>query len=170
MKKLILCISLLPALCLTLDTYAQDKPALVAQIEKVLTEKEPKWRIDRKNVQLNPPVIHLKSRQGDILVYVWVTESAKTAGEIFEGNTIAFGNTMGARGRRVKLPNFGDENYMFTGFVVSGTTSIHFRQGNVYIHVIAPSQVIAKRFAQHAMDQIIESSKAQNISPDGGAI
>jgi hypothetical protein len=164
MKKLILHISLLSALCLVPITYAQDKPALVTQIEKVFTETEPKWRIDRENVQLNPPVIHLKSRQGDALVYVWVTKSAKTAGEVFEGNTIAFGNTMGARGRKVKLPNFGDENYMFTGFVVSGTTSIHFRQGNVYIHVIAPSQVTAKRFAQHVMKQIIESSKSQHAS------
>lgn len=164
MKKLIFCILLLSVLCLTSDTYAQDKPALVAQIEKVFTEKEPKWRIDRKNVQLSPPVIHLKSRQGDALVYVWVMESTKTASEIFEGNTTAFENTMGARGRKIKLPNFGDENYMFTGFVVSGTTSIHFRQGNVYIHVIAPSQVTAKMFAHHVMNQIVESSKPQNAS------
>ncbi len=164
MKKLILCISLLAALCFVPDTYAQDKPALVTQIEKVFTEKEPGWRIDRENVQLNPPVIHLKSRQGDALVYIWVMESAKTAKEVFEGNTIAFGNTMGARGKKIKLPNLGDENYMFTSFAVSGTTSIHFRQDNVYIQVIAPLQVTAKRFAQRVMDQIIKSKQSQHVS------
>jgi hypothetical protein len=164
MKRLILCISLLSALCLVSDIYAQDKSALVMRIEKVFTEKEPKWRIDRKNVQLSPPVIHLKSRQGDALVYIWVMESAETARELFEGNTIAFGNTMGARGRKMKLANFGDENYIFTGFTASGTTSIHFRQGNVYIEVIAPSQVTAKRFARHAMKQIIEWRKPQDAS------
>ncbi len=110
MKKLFLCISLLSALCLASDIYAQDKPALVTQLERVFAEKEPKWRIDRENVQLNPPVIHLKSRQGDALVYVWIMESAKTAKEVFEGNTIAFGNTMGAIGKKIKLQNFGDEN------------------------------------------------------------
>jgi len=51
---------------------------------------------------------------------------------------------------------------MFTSFAASGTTSIHFRQGNIYIHVIAPLQLTAKRFAQHVMKQIIESSKTQN--------
>jgi hypothetical protein len=139
--------------------FAQEMPALVTQLEKVFEENEPKWKIERPYVQLSPPVMHFKSTQGDALVYVWIMDSAKAAGEAFEGNTIAFGNRMGARGRKSKLAKFGDENYMYTGFIVGDTTSVHFRQGNIYIEVIAPTQVTAKRFARHVMDQIVASSK-----------
>jgi hypothetical protein len=53
-----------------------------------------------------------------------------------------------------KLPKFGDENWMWTGFTASGTTSVDFRQGNIYIHVIAPTQVTAKRFARLVMERL----------------
>jgi hypothetical protein len=164
MKKLILCISLLPGLWLAQSIRAQDKPILVLQIEKAFTEKEPRWKIDRENEQTSPPVIHLKSGNTDTLIWINIMDSAKSASEAFEGGTIAFANIMGARGRKNKLPNFGDENYIWTGFGARATTSIHFRRGNIYIQIIAPSQVTAKRFAQHVMDQIIKHNKTQNVN------
>lgn len=101
MKKVKLVILTLAVLCLSSDVFAQEKPELVTQIEKTFAEREPKWKIDRRHVQTSPPVIHLKSAQGDALVYVWIMDSAKTVGEVFEGSTIAFGNSMGAKGKKV---------------------------------------------------------------------
>jgi hypothetical protein len=150
---------LLAPILIPIGTRAQEMPPLVIRLETTFAKEEPKWRLERPYVQLNPPVMHFKSAQGDALIYVFIMDSAKSAGEAFEGGTIAFGNTMGARGRKSSLPRFGDENCIFTGFVAGGTTSIHFRQGNIYIEVTAPTQVTAKRFAQHVMDQILAYTK-----------
>src|SRR2546421_9059466 len=141
-------------LFLPANGFAQELPPLVKRLEKMFAQTEPRWKLQRPYVQSNPPVMHLKSAQGDALIYVFITQSDKAASELFEGGTIAFGNTMGAHGRKTVLPKFADQNYIFTGFVVGGTTSIHFRQGNVYIEVIAPTQVTTKRFAQRILDEI----------------
>lgn len=144
-------------LCLSpcVAATAQEKPELVTRLERVFAQKEPRWKLDRKHVQTSPPVLHLKSAQGDALIHVFIADSEGSAKDLFVGNTVAFGNTMGARGRRSKLPEFADENLMFTGFVVGGVTSIHFRRGTIYIQITAPSQTTAKRFARHVMEQIV---------------
>jgi len=161
MKRFVRDVICLALILVPIGTRAQEMPALVTRLETVFGKEEPKWKLERPYVQLNPPVMHLKSAQGDALIYVFIMDSPKSAGEAFEGNTNAFGNTIGARGGKSTLPKFGDENYMFTGFTASGTTSIHFRQGNIYIEVIAPTRVSAKRFARHVMDQILASEKMQ---------
>jgi hypothetical protein len=148
----------------------QEIPPLVTRLETVFKQNEPRWKLQRPYVQLSPPVMHLKSGAGDALIYVSIMESAKAAGEAFEGNTIAFANTMGRRGKRTTLPNFGDENNVFTGFVVGGATSIFFRQGKIFINVSAPSKVTARRFAQLALGEILASPKSKTSSKVGAAI
>jgi hypothetical protein len=162
MKRFARNVVFLALILVPISTRAQGMPALVTRLEAMFAKEEPKWKLERPYVQLNPPVMHFKSAQGDALIYVFIMDSVKSAGEAFEGSTIAFGNTMGARGRKSSLPKFGDENFMFTRFVAGGTTSIHFRQGNIYIEVTAPTQVTAKRFAQHVMNQILASAKMQS--------
>jgi hypothetical protein len=159
MRKLTYNLVLFVLLFSPVRIYGQEIPVLVTRLEKVFKQNEPKWKLQRPYVQLRPPVMHLKSSLGDALIYVEIMESAKAAGEAFEGNTIAFGNTMGGRGRRAKLPNFAEENYIFTGFVVGGTTTIFFRQGNIFINVSAPNKSIAKRFALLVLNEIRESAE-----------
>lgn len=140
------------------DALAQERPALVTRVERAFAEKEPRWKPqERLNGQSGPElyVLHLKSAQGDALVYLWLMNSEKTAGEVFEGQTIAFGNGMGARGRKRRLPDFADENYLWTGFAGS-TAAVDFREGGVYVRVIAPSRATALRFARHVLRQINE--------------
>ncbi|HEV3471548.1 MAG TPA: hypothetical protein VG148_19630 [Pyrinomonadaceae bacterium] len=165
MKELFLSFSLLSLLSWPAPgAPAQEATALVARIEKALADKEPRWRIVPRSPQAVSHTIHLKSGNSHALITVFVFDSAKSAGEAFEGNTIAFGNTAGRRGRKTSLPKFADENLMWTGFSAGATTSIHFRQGEVYVNLTAPSQATAKRFARHALEQVVEYQKA----PAGG--
>lgn len=160
MKKLILSFSLLSLLSWpAAGAPAQETTALVARIEKAFADKEPRWRIVPRSPQAVPYTIHLKSGSSHILVTVFVLDSAKSAGEAFEGNNIAFGNMAGRRARKTRLPNFADENLMWT-LSAGGMTSIHFRQGEVYGEITAPSQATAKRFARHALEQVVEYQKA----------
>lgn len=165
MKSLIPLVSLLLLLWPAPAARAQGLPELVARIEKALARKEPRWKIAPRGEQSAPNSIHLKSGSSHALIWVHVGESAKSAGEAFEGKTIAFGNTAGRRGKRATLPGFADENAMWPAFTPAGTTSIHFRQGNVYVELIAPSRAAAERFARLALEQVVEYQK----SAAGGA-
>lgn len=160
MHKLILSVSLLVAPWLVPGVPAQETEALVARIEKALAEKEPRWKVVPRSPQSDGHTIHLKSGRSHSLIWVHVGESARSAGEAFEGNTISFGNTAGRRGKKTRLPDFADENLMWPAFDGAGTTSIHFRQGNVYINLIAPSRATAERFARLALGQVLEQHQA----------
>lgn len=46
-----------------------------------------------------------------------------------------------------RLPSLGDEAYYRTGDSPS-TSTIHFRKGNVFVIVNAPSMSLARRFAK----------------------
>ena len=160
MTKLFRSIILLAILCLPLSVFAQEVPPIAKKLEKVFEEKEPKWKIERPYVQMSPPVMHLKSAQGDILIYFWLRDSDKNAKDIFDGNANALRNMLGKRKRESKLSYFGDDNFLMSdnrgGFV-----HLDFRKGSVYISVVAPSEPIAKKFANYVMEQILAQDAKQ---------
>jgi hypothetical protein len=156
MKKLIPLVSMSLLLWLAPAVAAQETPKLLARIEKAVAEQEPRWKV----AQWAPNSIRLKSGGADAVVWVHVGESAKSAGEAFEGNTISFGSRTGRRGKKETLPDFADENVMWRGLAPGGTTSIHFRQGNVYVNLIAPTRATAERLARLALGQVVEYQKS----------
>jgi hypothetical protein len=52
------------------------------------------------------------------------------------------------------LPNLGDENHIWTHPDSEVWPVIRFRKGKVNIEIFAPSVTIAKRFAQHVLEQL----------------
>ena len=143
-----------PALTFTQEVTKQDIPPLAKKLEKVFEEKEPKWKIERPYVQMSPPVMHLKSADGDVLIYFWLMDDLLDAREVFNGEVIALGNILGTRKREIKLSSFGDDNRLLSDR--SGRIAqLLFRKDKIFIKVAAPSNEIAKRFARYVFDQIV---------------
>lgn len=166
--KLFHSIILCAILCLPLGVFAQEAPPIAKKLEKVFEEKEPKWKIERPYVQMSPPVMHLKSVQGDILIYFWLMDSEKTAKEVFDGNVIASRNIFGKRKKESKLANFGDDNHLLSN-ASGGSAQFDFRRGSIYISVVAPSEAIVRKFAGYVMEQIVAQDDKQKARVNSGA-
>jgi hypothetical protein len=138
---------------------AQEKPELIMDVEPVFQEKETKWKVERVNVHVNnydPFTQEMTFRSGSfqaaISVSIWRREI--DAHDVFQGTSIAFSQSGGAKKIKRRLPNLGDENYIWTNPHNTAWPTIYFRQGNVQVSVFAPSVAVAKRFARHIADQI----------------
>ncbi len=140
------------------NILAQDKPTFIVEIERVFQEKEPRWKIERKNVQNESSFfkeeIVFRSGKVQAAVSIGSWQREKDAHDVFEGEAIAFNNTMGARRIKKRLPNLGDENYIWTNRGSEAWPMIKFRKGKVYVTVFAPNVAVAKRFAQYIAKQI----------------
>jgi hypothetical protein len=151
---LLLTISCCPAFIIAQETSKQDIPPLAKKLENVFEEKEPKWKIERPYVQMSPPVMHLRSVDGDVLIYFWIMDDELNAKAVFDGEVVALGNILGTRKKEIKLPDLGDDNRLSRDRSGSFATLV-FRKDKTFIKVAAPSEVIAKRFAGHVFDQIV---------------
>ncbi len=140
------------------NVMAHDKPSFIVEIERVFQEKESRWKIERKNVQNESSffkediVFRLGKVQAAVSIGSWQKE--KDAHDVFEGEAIAFNNTAGARMIKKRLPNLGDENYIWVNRGSEAWPMIKFRKGRVHVTVFAPNVAIAKRFAQYIAEQI----------------
>lgn len=136
----------------------QNKPAFITEIERTFREKESEWKIERNNVQSEmgffkqETVFRSGKVQAAVSITVWQRE--ENAKDVFEATSKAFDNTRGAGAIKKSLPNLGDENYIWTNRRSNAWPTIQFRKGKVYVTVFAPSVIIAKRFAQHVVEQI----------------
>ena len=153
-----ICFSLLLIFSLTGNILAQEKPAFIAEIERVFQEKEPGWKVERRNVHsessfFTQETVFKSGRfQAAVSITIWSRE--KDARDVFEATATAFDNTNGAHKTKNSLPNLGDENYMWVNRQSNAWPYIQFRKGRVNVTVFAPSIAIAKRFAQHVVKQI----------------
>ncbi len=139
--------------------WAQEKPKLIVDVERIFQEKEPQWKVENVNVHVNnydPFTQEMTFRSGRfqaaISVSIWRREI--DAHDVFAGTSIAFSQSGGAKKIKRRLPNLGDENYIWTNPRSTAWPTIYFRQGNVKVSVFAPSVAVAKRFARHIAGQI----------------
>ena len=136
---------------------AQQKLPLFSRIEAEFGKQEPGWKIEKIfDGQTDIPGEDISFRRGkqqaSVSVKVWHT--SQEAREIFAGQVIAFDNDRGPRGMRSKLPDLGDENYVWTNRTIGTWPMLYFRKGKVFVSVFAPTVIVAKRFARHVIDQI----------------
>jgi len=148
---------LLLGLCLAISVSAQDKPPLFGDIERVFREQETYWKIERLDVKgdFDPLeqniVLRSGKRQAAIRVVIW--KNVKDARDTFAGELNARNNMYKGR-RHVRLPNFGDEAYIWKLPGSNAWPTIDFRKGSVNVTVFAPSAGIAKEFARRILEQI----------------
>lgn len=131
---------------------AQEKLTLFSKVETAFKEREPAWKIERINQQTSyTESITFRNGNRQASIELANYDSADHAHETFGGIVNAFENSRGKHAK-VTLANFGDENYMFTNRGNAWPT-IFMRKGSVVATVFAPSVAIAKRFAQHVLEQ-----------------
>ncbi|HEX3085674.1 MAG TPA: hypothetical protein VHP99_14175 [Pyrinomonadaceae bacterium] len=139
------------------SVLGQQKLQLFSKIEAGFGKQEPEWKI-AKIFEGEPGIpsedISLRRGKQQALVSVKVWHTSQEAHEIFAGQVIAFDNVRGKRGERSKLPDLGDENYIWTNRATGVWPTLYFRKGNVFVWVFAPTVIVAKRFARHVLDQI----------------
>ena len=152
----VLVCALLLSLCSAPAVLAQEKPALLGQIERAFKTKPQGWkveRIDAKNPS-DPAAEEIFLRSGwktaKIAISIW--KRTKDAHDVFE----AFAG-LGTRPEGVEretIKGFGDEDYTWTSPRSSGQRSLTFRRANILVVIHAPSLVIAKQFARRILDEI----------------
>ena len=135
--------------------FAQQKLELFSKVEAAFKQREPAWKVEKINQQLpyhESITFRNGNRQASVDLAKW--DSPPHAHETFGGLVIAFENTRGKHVVKTTLAGLGDENYMWTNRSNDSWPTIYFRKGSVVVMVFAPSVAVAKRFAQHALEQI----------------
>ena len=136
--------------------FAQQKLELFSKVEAAFKQHEPVWKIENINEQTPGHwsfAFRNGKRQAAVDLMIW--NSPQQAHEIFDGQVIAFENQRGHAVKRT-VANLGDENYMWTNRGSEAWPTIMFRKGSVFVTVFAPSVTIARRFAQHVIEQVKE--------------
>jgi hypothetical protein len=157
MRQKVAAIFLLFACC-TGSSLAQGGPGLFAKIDKVFKEKEPAWEVERVNKgDAADPVrrsVTFRSEAGRANVDVSIWAKEKDAREVFAADALAIGNTRGKRMVKAAVPKLGDESNLWTNPGSTAWPLLTFRKGRVNVTVFAPSVDVAKRFAQHVLEQL----------------
>ena len=140
------------------NSFAQgSQPQLFTDIERALREREPQWKTERvyARTETDPLgldiVLRAGKQQAAIAVNLWTRE--KDARDVFTAHATVMSDTRKGS-RRSRLPNLGDENYIWTNPGSAAWPTIHFRQSRVHVTVFAPSITVARRFARHILEQI----------------
>jgi hypothetical protein len=135
-----------------------QKAEVFSRIEGTFRTNEPTWKLEKvlHGPTDNPATESFTFRQGtkqaSIDVWIWLT--AKDAHEMFSGQVIAMDNTRGSKNMKRDLANLGDENYLWANPHSDAWPTIHFRKGNVFVSVFAPTIPLAERFAHYVLDEI----------------
>jgi hypothetical protein len=135
--------------------FAQQKLELFSKVEAVFKQSEPAWKIENINQQVpyqESITFRNDNRQASVEIAKW--DSPQHAHETFGGLVIAFDNVQGKHAVKTTLANLGDENYMWANLGNHTWPTIYMRKGSVVVMVFAPSISVARRFAQHVLEQI----------------
>ena len=157
---------LLAALCVNAGGQATDTAELFGRVERAFREKEPKWKIESASVSREPNIptqsIVFRSGRTQASVQLVVWHKAEVARDAFAGVAIATSNIRGKGGVRRRLPNLGDEAYVWTNRGSGAWPLLKFRRGGVLVTVFAPTTATAGRFARHVAEQIDGSGRLLN--------
>lgn len=157
MKCGFLCACLL-ILVFTVNGLSQNKPAWLVALEKTISQKEKVWKIDNKIERYNEfgfeYNLTLKSKGNVLSLQIARLNDVPNAEETFNGQVIAFGNTVGKKMAKIKLQNFGDQSVLWRD---NGAVFLDFRRRDIFAHIFTSSEIIAKRFARYILEQIPEN-------------
>lgn len=139
---------------------AQDAKSLIEKLERVTTEKEPLWKLDRKLPIENLIVLRWSSGEARIFMSITTTNSPAKAKEVYDLSVTKLSEQRG-KGTRSNVTNLGADNELWTGHNEEGSAAIHFRQGRVHVLLFAPSEDVAGRFARYVSDLLPASGSTQ---------
>lgn len=156
-KAQVLLSALMLTLFISVPVFARDNSSFFAQIERAIKEKEPEWKLVHKLISKNNKYVSYEWRSGksSVGVLISVHASSEEAIKTYEGLPYDF-EVLGLKMRMLKdkVPNLGDESYVWEDYNDKSTTGVNLRKGKVVVHTSAPSIEIAKRFALDIADEI----------------
>jgi hypothetical protein len=152
-SRFILIIAL--ALFFSVSGFAQHKPAWITSVENTIKKKEKFWKIENKFDRPQADSYSFTLKSGNTRAGIQITAYRQIANpeETFTGLVTAFDSTVGKNLKKTDLANLGNEGYMWTG-PNGNSASLMFRKDKVFVRIFAPSEKIAKRFAQYVFEQI----------------
>jgi len=157
-QKLLIAVSILCLLPLT--TAAQELRLLVEGIEKKIEANEPEWKLESKQFEENTCVakwVYASNPKEWYLVVIRVTPSRKSAADNLAKNISAASS--GPRGDKVS--GIGEEAYLVKD-KPGNPVSILFRQQNIFIKLLAPSEAHARRLAKFIKDSMSAKTRSSD--------
>ena len=127
---------------------AQSPADLFAKIEAGIKQQQPTWKIDRVIRNAADESIVLRRGKQQAAIGVLDRRQLQDARQIFAGQVIVFDNIRGKSVTKRSLPNFADENFMWTNAGREDGPTIYFRKGNFFVSVYAPTVSTVKDLAQ----------------------
>ena len=144
----------------SLIAFAQEAElSLTTKITATIEKSEPEWKLDRKAILPNQIVIRWASEKGRVLVSVAMLASEAKAQEALKSKVNEWEHLPESKVSKEEIKDFGDEGYLLKIEGASGV-QIFFRKGDCEIQAFGPSEVIARRFAQHVSDLLPPSNHA----------
>lgn len=142
----------------SISSFAQDKPIWITSFENILKQKEVDWKIDGAGGFTS---------QNGMYDYLFILSSGEfqtrikiqgmpnipsrrenAAEEAFANRAASFSKNIGKNVEKVKLANYGDEGFIWTDVKIDNLTVtwIMFRKQDVFVHVSASSEDMARKF------------------------
>jgi|SRR5215204_2368287 len=156
MKKYFKYALLLLLLCQPVSGFIQEKPALVASIERGLQAAAPSWKLSISDVLSNSfgykQMMLLEGDEGSVLVYLDISRYVEENKKGFTEASEIYDASMRNHSVKSELPGLGDEALIWTGFQDGQEWAvIRIRKSRVYFEVLSMSAETAKRFARKAV-------------------
>jgi hypothetical protein len=158
MKKAATFLTTMLLLCVPLLARSQDKDTnranreyatqLGGRLEEIIKAKEPKWKLKDSAQGSFGFDQYWKSGDLKVRLYIYVYDTPEEASKKLQESS---------RASSVAIPypleGFGDEAYYMTHRFFGWVGA---RKGRTFVTIHAPSLDVAKRFAEHALDQLQE--------------
>lgn len=136
------------ALYLSTSILAQGESAVFRQIEGVMKEKAPTWKLVHRLISKNGKYVSYqwKSGKASLGVLIFVHDTDEQASKTYHNFDLeAFG--LKRKVLEGTVLDLGDENYAWEDSNDRTTTGIDLRKGKVFVHLTAPTMESAKQFA-----------------------
>ena len=156
MKHLVF--SFLVVLAFSISGVAQAKPEWITNVENTIKTKEKRWKLSNILGSGTPDQysesFRLTARGVTGSVSIQAYTILRNPIETFEGFVIVTDNTLGRRSRKVSLPNFGDEAFIWEPGGGASHTIVQFRKGKTFVNVYMPGKETALRIARHVLEHV----------------
>ena len=146
----------------------QNASSIIEKLEKITTEKEPDWKLDRKLPSDQIIVLRWSSGEDRIFLSIFLTDSSERAKEAYADSIRRMNGESGADTTRSSVPDLGEENQLWGGNNPGRSARLVFRQGKVQVLLFAPTAEVAKRFGRYVLEVLprAKASQVQTSKPE----
>src|SRR5918993_1966730 len=124
-------------LCSSAALVGQNTSSIIEQLEKITTEKEPDWKLDRKLPSDRIVVLRWSSGEDRIFLSIFLTDSSERAKAAYADSVRRMSEEAGADTTRSSVPDLGEENQLWSGNNQGRSARLVFRQSKMQVLLFA---------------------------------